>query len=194
MIYLASQSPRRAQLLQQIGVEFQVINSDIDETPQLVEAAGDYVQRMAFEKAMAGQLYVDLNQLPKQWILAADTTVVYDGEILGKPDNKDDARRMLKRLSGQTHQVMTAISLYDGERAHTQRATTLVTFGQLTAAMIDNYIVSGEPMDKAGSYGIQGLGAMLVERIDGDYHTVVGLPVKLVADLMRKLGSKELLV
>ncbi|WP_067519870.1 Maf family protein [Endozoicomonas ascidiicola] len=184
MIYLASQSPRRAELLQQIGVSFQKIVCSIDETPIAGERPSDYVLRMAKEKAIAGWQRLLHSKKEKRPLLASDTTVVFDGQILGKPEDENDARRMLQLLSGQKHQVMTSIALSDGERAVSEVVTTEVVFNDLTNQLINDYIASGEPFDKAGAYAIQGYGAVLVASIAGSFSAVVGLPLMETARLL----------
>ncbi|KEI71000.1 Maf family protein [Endozoicomonas elysicola] len=184
MIYLASQSPRRAELLKQIGVPFQKLICDIDETPFSQEAASDYVLRMAREKAEAGWQEVLSSGSVKMPLLAADTTVVCNNQILGKPRNTDDARHMLKMLSGNTHQVMSAVAITDGEQHHSEISVTNVVFNKLTDQLIKDYIATGEPMDKAGGYGIQGYGAVLVASISGSYSAVVGLPLMETSHLL----------
>ncbi len=177
MIYLASQSPRRAELLKQIGVPFQKLICDIDETPSPQEAASDYVLRMAREKATAGWQDVLMSGSEKMPLLAADTTVVCSDQILGKPRDAEDARCMLEMLSGNTHQVMTAVAVTDGEQCYSELSVTDVVFNKLTDQLIEGYIATGEPADKAGAYGIQGFGAVLVASISGSYSAVVGLPL-----------------
>jgi septum formation protein len=173
-LVLASRSPRRAELLAAAGIEFTVRVADIDETPRAQEPARDYVVRVAEEKARA------INAADDEIILAADTTVVLAGEILGKPDNPADAARMLQVLSGKRHEVMTGICLKAGSHVTCDCASTAVWFNPLSQHEIDEYVASGEPMDKAGAYGIQGLASKFIERIDGSYSNVVGLPVALV--------------
>ncbi|NRQ42964.1 septum formation inhibitor Maf [Rheinheimera sp. YQF-2] len=172
-IVLASASPRRRELLAQLGVSFSLISADIDETPQHNEAAADYVQRLALQKARAGQA-MSQTSLP---VLGADTVVVADGEILGKPADFAEFARTMQLLSGRCHQVMTAIALVNAERQLQQLVSTEVCFRPLNAAEIAAYWHSGEPQDKAGGYGIQGLAAKFVRRINGSYTAVVGLPL-----------------
>jgi septum formation protein len=177
-LVLASKSPRRAELLAAAGIEFTVRTADIDETPREFEPARDYVLRVAEEKARA------VEASDSEIILAADTTVVLAGQILGKPEDDADAVRMLRALAGKRHEVMTGVCLRHGSRVVTDRATTAVWFNPLAQAEIDDYVASGEPMDKAGAYGIQGLASKFIERIDGSYSNVVGLPVALVWRLL----------
>jgi septum formation protein len=174
LLILASRSPRRAEILRQAGIPFTVRAADIDESPLEAERPGPYVRRLAEAKARA------IAAAPDEIVLAADTTVVSHGEFLGKPVDAADARRMLTLLSGRRHEVLTGISLRRGEQILTDHALTAVWFAPLTADEIDAYIASGEPMDKAGAYAIQGLASKFVERIDGCYFNVMGLPVALV--------------
>lgn len=184
MIVLASGSPRRAELLQQIGVSFQVRPADIDETSLDNELPQDYVTRLSVEKARAVQPH-----FPECCILAADTSVVLAGSILGKPADESEWRLMLQRLSGEEHRVITGFSLMKGDRLVTCSVNSLVRFRTLSPAMIEAYIRTGEGLDKAGGYGIQGLGAVLVERFEGSYSNVVGLPLAEVAEQLMQMGE-----
>jgi septum formation protein len=169
--------------LRAAGFIFDVIPAHVDERVRPSEPAEAYVRRVAADKARA------IRQAhPDRIVLAADTTVVVDGEILGKPDDEDDARRMLRLLSGRTHQVLTAVSVAGPGEADvdTRLETTEVEFSRLNAAEIDWYMNTGEPMDKAGAYGIQGLASRFVTRIDGSYSNVVGLPVALVHEMVKR--------
>ena len=188
MIYLASQSPRRAELLHQIGVPFEQLVSEIDETPYPGEQPSDYVLRMAREKSRAGWQKMFALGLQVRPLLASDTTVVYQNAILGKPVDQEDARRMLSLLSGNTHQVMTAVAVTDGQQCRTELSVTDVVFRELSDQLIKDYIASGEPADKAGAYGIQGYGAVLVAGITGSYSGVVGLPLMETAQLLADFG------
>ena len=188
MIYLASQSPRRAELLHQIGVTFQQLVGEIDETPSPGELPADYVLRMAREKAAAGWQKIVASAMTIRPLLASDTTVVYQDKILGKPENEQDARHMLTLLSGNTHQVMTAVAITDGQQFRTELSVTDVVFKELSDQLIEDYIASGEPADKAGAYGIQGYGAVLVAGISGSYSGVVGLPLMETAQLLADFG------
>ncbi|MFW1677977.1 Maf family protein [Pontibacter sp. JAM-7] len=181
-LILASASPRRRELLTQIGVKFAVAPVDLDETPLANETAHDYVARLALAKAQA--CYAALEH--KQPVLGADTTVHFQGQILGKPDSEEDTVTTLMQLSRQTHQVLTAVALVDGEQSHTCVVTTEVEFEPLTPEMCRAYWLTGEPYDKAGSYAIQGLGAVFVRQIRGSYSAVVGLPLAETAVLLRK--------
>ena len=178
-LILASASPRRQELLRQIGVRFQVRSADIDETQYAGESPEDYVLRMAIEKAAAVAKFY-----PEQPVLAADTIVVLDNEVFTKPAHAEQAKATLARLSGRTHQVLTAVCLTQGAQQKTLLDKTQVTFLALSPAQIAAYVATGEPLDKAGAYGIQGFGAVLVDHIEGCYNTVVGLPLTKVAGLL----------
>lgn len=185
-VILASASPRRRELLTSLGVEFDCLPADIDETPGMGEVPEAYVARMAREKARA----VALRSVATAWVLGSDTTVVLAGKILGKPHSESDAVSMLAQLSGQTHSVYTAVALVDaGSDALLERTVkTQVTFAALDEAACRAYVASGEPMDKAGAYGIQGLGGALVTRIEGSYSNVVGLPLYETWQLLQRIG------
>jgi septum formation protein len=184
-LVLASSSPRRHDLLSALRIAFSVRPADLDETPHEGEPADVYVGRLAVEKARAVAR-------PGEVVLAADTTVALDGEILGKPLDPDDARAMLSRLVGRPHQVHTGMALVDGTTGVLLEHivdTTQVVMRHVDTATVDWYVRTGEPLDKAGSYGLQGIGAVLVERIDGNSHTVVGLTMPIVHEwLGRHLG------
>lgn len=182
-LILASASPRRRELLQQIGVKFRVEVADIDETPLSAETPAAYVARLALGKAQK----VAANN-PGCVVLGSDTTVVLDDEILGKPENDADARRILATLAGRCHQVMTAVALVRDDQQRQQTVITQVHFAALTAAQIAAYVATGEPADKAGAYGIQGLGAVLVDAIDGSYSNVVGLPLTETAAMLQEFN------
>ena len=171
-IYLASRSPRRRELLDQIEVEFEVVDIDIDESWDTKEKPENYVKRIALEKARAGNAFSDADYP----VLAADTAVILDNHILGKAENKDDAIAMLKKLSGKTHSVLSAVSLI-----HKHEKTLLniskVTFKKLSAKEINNYCETDEPIGKAGGYAIQGKAAVFIERLEGSYSGVMGLPL-----------------
>lgn len=186
-IYLASRSPRRIELLQQIGLSCAILPADVDETQLIDESAEHYVQRLAQQKAEACLQRMTPAQRA-QPVLAADTTVVVAGRVLGKPDSDDDARRMLRALSGSRHQVHTAVALAFNNQMDIVLSTTLVEMMPLTDAQIDAYIASGEHRDKAGSYGIQGLAAAWIKCIAGSYSGVMGLPLYETAALLRKHG------
>jgi septum formation protein len=178
-IVLASASPRRAELLSAAGIPFEVVPAHVDEAIQDGESPERYVTRVAEDKARAIS-----RQFPNRLILAADTVVVVDRDVLGKPADEADARRMLRLLSARTHEVMTGVTLAARD-LDTRIEKTTVAFAPLTAAEIDWYVGSGEPMDKAGAYAIQGLAARFIRRIDGSYSNVVGLPVALVYEMLR---------
>lgn len=184
MLVLASQSPRRRELLERAGIPFTVRIADIDESVQPGEAPQQYVRRLAARKAMAVRRDED------DCILAADTTVVLDDEILGKPADAADAERMLAALSGRVHEVITGICLRYRQDLYIDAAVTQVHVAALSSEEIQNYVATGEPMDKAGAYGIQGFFSRYVAGIEGCYFNVVGLPVSLVS---RYLGKLKLL-
>jgi septum formation protein len=186
MLVLASRSPRRGEILRQAGIPFTVRAADVDESVLTGEPPEEYVQRLACAKARA------IASAPGEIVLGADTTVVVDGEILGKPADAADARRMLALLSGRSHRVLTGICLRRGAEAIRDCAATTVVFAALTQSEIDEYVASGEPLDKAGAYGIQGLASKFVERIEGDYFNVMGLPVALVYRRLRASKRKPL--
>jgi septum formation protein len=186
-IYLASRSPRRQELLQQMAVDFAVIAADIDESVNKHESPHDYVLRMAEEKAQAG--LAGLKQQAPRPVLAADTTVVVNNQIFGKPVNDAEARRMLKQLSAQTHQVMTAVALSCNGVMHTALSTSDVRFASLSDTDIDWYLRTGEGHDKAGGYAVQGLGAMLIERIEGSYSGIMGLPIRETGQLLKQVHA-----
>lgn len=183
-LVLASASPRRQSLLRTLGVAFACRPADIDETPSPSELPQHYVARMAREKALA---IAAGSSLP---VLAADTTVVCGGEILGKPRCPEEAMQMLAALGGCTHEVYTALCLRHAGRQHERLVVTRVSFGALSEDECAAYIATGEPWDKAGGYAIQGLGGALVERIDGSYSNVVGLPLYETRQLLAVLGIR----
>ncbi|WP_410951382.1 Maf family protein [Pseudomonas sp. S1(2024)] len=183
-LYLASGSPRRRELLTQIGVPFSVVSAPIDETPLPDESAPAYVERLARAKAAAGLACLEGPAV----VLGADTAVVLDGRILGKPENREDALAMLAGLSGREHQVLTAVALSDGQRVHSLCVTSKVRFRAISAEEAQRYWASGEPADKAGGYAIQGLGAVFVTGLSGSYSAVVGLPLSETAELLGQFG------
>jgi len=187
-IYLASRSPRRRELLQQMGVDFAVISADVDESVRPEEPPAVYVQRIAREKAQTG--LSSLNGLEIRPVLAADTAVIVDGEIFGKPVNDDAARLMLKQLSANTHQVMTAVALAFNGDIKVALSVSDVRFARLTDANIDWYVATGEGQDKAGSYAVQGLGALFIEEIKGSYSGIMGLPVRETGQLLKQMEDK----
>lgn len=172
-IVLASRSPRRRELLGQMGLEFRIIVPDIDEHMDRSLPPDRLVEAISAEKAAAVALKVG----PQALVIAADTVVAWNGELLGKPRDEHQAREMLGHLSGQSHQVYTGFTICRGEETFTGSERTEVTFRPLSGEEIAAYVATGEPMDKAGAYGIQGLGSLLVEGIQGDYFNVMGLPV-----------------
>jgi septum formation protein len=181
MLILASASPRRHELLQAAGIAHKIAPVQIDERMLAGEQPANYVQRLAREKALS------VAAGSTDTVLGADTVVWVGGEILGKPSSEADARRMLRLLSGGSHSVFTGIALRRGRDVVSDLAETVVCFDPLTEAEIAEYIASGEPMDKAGAYAIQGLASRWVRRIEGCYHNVVGLPVSLVYRHLRSL-------
>lgn len=185
-LFLASASPRRAELLGQIAVPFQRVSASIDETPREAEDPAAYVERLALEKAQAGlqQLQQDAGAV----VLGADTAVVLDGRILGKPQDRADALAMLAALSGREHQVLTAVALCSATRSASVVVASQVRFAPISPAQADAYWASGEPLDKAGSYAIQGLGAVFVAGMSGSYSAVVGLPLCETASLLAEFG------
>jgi septum formation protein len=188
-IYLASRSPRRRELLQQMAVDFAVIAPDIDESVQAGETPERYVRRIAEEKARAGQtLLKDGLTRP---VLAADTAVIVSDRIFGKPVDDADARRMLKQLSGNTHRVMTAVSLAGSKDLHHAISVSEVRFAVLSETDIDWYVSTGEGSDKAGSYAVQGLGAIFIEQIKGSYSGIMGLPIRETAQLLKMDSQRE---
>ncbi|AZZ74377.1 septum formation inhibitor Maf [Pseudomonas sp. RU47] len=185
-LYLASGSPRRRELLTQIGVPFSAISADIDETPIPEESPSAYVERLARGKAEAGRRTVVSAQ--SFCVLGADTAVVLDGKILGKPVDEADACAMLMMLSGKEHEVLTAIAVLEGERCESRVVRSLVRFRPISEDEAAAYWASGEPQDKAGGYGIQGLGAVFVAGLNGSYSAVVGLPICETAELLGHFG------
>jgi septum formation protein len=181
-VILASASPRRRELLALVGIPHVVVPANIDESYRDGEEAAEHAERLAREKATA-----IVSKNPDAIVIAADTIVLIEGLVLGKPRDEADAERMLAMLSGQTHVVLTAVAVARGERMRSGVESVRVTFRPLTRARIRAYIATREPMDKAGSYGIQGYGATLVERIDGDYFAVMGLALGRMIDLFAEL-------
>lgn len=184
MLVLASASPRRQDLLRSAGISFAVQPADIDETPLAAETARACAERLAREKAL-----VVCRSRPNDLVLGADTIVVVNDSILGKPADADDASRMLRMLSGRVHQVITGVCLASAagrNQLRVESETTLVTFGELSDSEIRDYVATGEPMDKAGAYAIQGIASRWIPRIEGDYSNVVGLPVALVYRMLRE--------
>ncbi|WP_420224602.1 Maf family protein [Pigmentiphaga litoralis] len=191
-LYLASKSPRRRELLTQIGIAYDVLvppPTDGPDEPQLDgESAADYVRRTARDKAQQGAAWMNDRGMPIKPILAADTTVILDGQVLGKPVDRDDAIRILSLLSGHQHEVHTAIALIVNGQLFEDVSVTQVHFRDLTAGDIARYCDTGEPFDKAGAYGIQGLAGVFVARIDGSFTGVMGLPLFETARLLLHAG------
>jgi septum formation protein len=187
-LVLASASPRRAELLRAAGFTFDTIVADVDERVRAGESASDYVRRLAAEKSAAAQAGIEAGL--DAIILGADTAVVVDGDILGKPRDDRDAELMLRRLSGRTHEVMTGVSLRRGDLEVGCVQTTRVEVAGLSDAEIAWYLASGDGRDKAGAYAIQGLASRFIPRIDGSYSNVVGLPVACVVELLASLEER----
>jgi len=184
--YLASASPRRRELLAQIGVSFDVLKVDVDESSLPNESPENYVQRVALAKAQAG-LQMLAND-PDAVVLGGDTSVIYEGQVFGKPESQEHALEMLMALSGSEHQVYSAVSLVNAERQLTRLVKTKVIFRSLTRQECEAYWQTGEPQGKAGAYAIQGLGAVFVAGIEGSYTGVVGLPVAETARMLTEFG------
>jgi septum formation protein len=184
-IYLASASPRRRQLLRQLGLRFESVAAEVDETLEVGETAEDYVLRLARRKAetAAGRLGD-----PRAPVLAADTAVVVEGAILGKPGDRTEALGMLARLSGRRHQVLSAVALWAAGKVYTAVSASSVTFRKVSVPEAEAYWRSGEPLDKAGGYAIQGRGALFIERLEGSYSGVMGLPLYETAQLLQQAG------
>lgn len=188
-LWLASASPRRAQLLASIGVHASLLPPpDIDEQPLAGETPLAYVTRLATAKARVGWAGLPAEQHAQAAVLGADTAVVLGEHILGKPSDQADARAMLAALSGREHRVLSAVTVITAEGEYADVSDTLVRFACLSAEDIDRYVASGEPMDKAGSYAVQGLAAVFVEQISGSYSGVVGLPLAETGRLLRQAG------
>ena len=195
-IYLASQSPRRRELLKQIGVRFDLLllrndprrQIDVDELPLAQESPAVYVERVCREKAQAAQEALRLRALRTAPILTADTVVTIDGEIIGKPDDDAHAAEILRKLSGRTHEVITAVAVALDERTECRVVTTRIRFAVLDEARIRRYLASGEAHGKAGAYGIQGQAAAFVAHLEGSYSGVVGLPLFETVELLKSFG------
>lgn len=195
-IYLSSQSPRRRELLKQIGVNFEMLllrsdprrQVDVDETPHAVESPEAYVQRVCQEKVRAASDSLEFRSLPAHPVLAADTTVTLDGNILGKPRDHEDAASMLRQLSGRQHVVMSAVAVTMGERMETRLSVSKVTFATLSEERIRRYILTNEHLDKAGAYSIQGYAAAFIPHIEGSYSGVMGLPLFETVELLQAFG------
>jgi len=186
-LYLASKSPRRQELLSQIGISFQLVDIDVPESPQHNESAIDYVTRLAIDKSLAGVA----NRTGNTPVLGSDTIVVLNGRIMEKPTDKTNAIEMLLALSNNTHQVMTAIAISDNERTLNEVVTTNVTFCQISEQQASAYWYTGEPADKAGGYAIQGLAGKFVKNIEGSYFAVVGLPLLETERLLNQILAPQ---
>lgn len=199
-IYLASRSPRRRELLAQIGVGFDLLllrddparGQDVDESPLPGETPHDYVLRVCHAKAEVGLLRVQQRRLPQFPVLAADTAVVLNDRIMGKPANRDEAMEMLLALSGKRHEVLTAVAVAQADRIEQKLSATIVQFGKLTDHAVRHYAMTGEPLDKAGAYAIQGHAAAFIEKIEGSYSGVMGLPLYETAELLAGFGIEVL--
>ncbi len=194
-VYLASQSPRRRELLKQIGVSCEVLllrtdarRADVDETPLPNETPEAYVQRICEAKARAGLNTLQFRNLPPFPVLAADTTVSLDNRIIGKPMDREDAASILRQLSGRQHQVLTAVAVASDTRLEMRLSTTTVTFAALSEERIRRYVLTDEPHDKAGAYGIQGHAGSFVQHISGSYSGVMGLPLFETVELLQRFG------
>ena len=197
VLYLASKSPRRQSLLHQLGIEFETLllreaagrARDIVEEALDAEPPPHYVERMARTKAQVGWQRMQNRKLAERPVLGADTEVVLDGELFGKPRNAEDATRMLKRLAGRTHQVLTAVALRHGDSTEVEVSVSRITLRRLGALEIERYVASGEPFDKAGGYAVQGLAAAFISRLEGSYSGVVGLPLYETSALLSRAGK-----
>lgn len=195
-IYLASQSPRRRELLKQIGINVELLllradprrPVDVDETPHDGEQPDVYVQRLSQAKAEAGWNALAFRNRPPFPVLAADTTVSIDGKILGKPRDHADAADMLRQLSGREHEVLTSVSVAFEDQIETRLSTTRITFAELSPQRIHHYVITNEPLDKAGAYGIQGRAGSFVKHLEGSYTGVVGLPLAETVELLEFFG------
>lgn len=199
-LYLASRSPRRRELLHQIGIDFDTVvfrdgqraDSETDETPLPGEDPVAYVERVARAKAVHGLKIVEERRLPMRPVLSADTTLEFEGEIIGKPVDMADAAAILRRLSGRTHRVLTGVAINHLGRSEYLLSTSEVRFRVIDEEEIRHYVMSGEPMDKAGAYGIQGKAGLFVEHLAGSYTGVMGLPVCETGELLKRLGFRPL--
>jgi septum formation protein len=199
-LYLASRSPRRRELLHQIGIDFDTVvfrdgmraDLETDETALINEDPVVYVERIARSKAMHGLKIVEERRLPMRPVLAADTTLEFDGEIIGKPVDMADATQILKRLSGRTHRVLTGVAINHLGRIEYVLSTSEVRFRAIDDEEIRHYVMSGEPMDKAGAYGILGRAGLFVEYLTGSFTGVMGLPVCETGELLKKFGFRPL--
>ena len=200
VLYLASRSPRRQQLLRQLDIEFEALllreapgrERDVVEETLDQEPAHHYVERIARTKAQVGWQRMQSRKLAERPVLGADTEVVLDGDVFGKPRDADDALRMIRRLSGRTHQVVSAVALRYRDRTEVELSVSRVTLRRLGAAEIDRYVATGEPFDKAGGYAVQGRAAAFIARLEGSYTGVVGLPLYETAALLARVGMPVL--
>ena len=190
MLYLASASPRRRELLSQLGLEFEAVPSNILEERRAGESPAEYVTRVARDKALYVAGLVKTRELPAHPVLGADTEVVLDGEIFGKPRGRDHGMDMLSRLGGRTHEVLSAVCLIHGDGEHAALSVSRVSFVPLTEAEIAQYWETGEPADKAGAYAIQGRAAAFITRLEGSYSGVMGLPLHELAVLLKQIGME----
>ena len=184
MIILASKSPRRRELLEKLGLDFTVMTEDVDESMDPALPLEREILRVSEAKARAVRSRVG----PEDIIISADTVVCVDGKRLGKPADEADAKAMLRALSGRAHTVVSGLCVLRGDRCETASVSTDIHFRPLADREIDAYVASGEPMDKAGAYGIQGLAAIFVDKLDGDYYNVMGLPLCALAELLKRFG------
>lgn len=200
VLYLASKSSRRQALLRQLGIEFDTLllreaagrERDVVEETRDAEPAAHYVERMARTKAQVGWQRMQNRKLAERAVIGADTEVVLDGEVFGKPRNADDATRMMRRLAGRTHQVLTAVALRHRDGTDVEVSVSRVTLRRLGAAELERYVASGEPFDKAGGYAVQGLAAAFISRLEGSYSGVVGLPLYETSSLLVRAGMPVL--
>jgi septum formation protein len=199
-IYLASQSPRRRELLKQIGINFETLllrsslsrRVDVDETPRTDESPEAHVQRVCQEKVNAGWMLLQFRNLLPLPVLAADTSVILDGKIIGKPQDREQAAATLRVLSGRQHQVLSAVAVSFEERTEMRLSISKVTMATLNEERIRRYILTSEPLDKAGAYGIQGHAAAFIQHIEGSYSGVMGLPLFETAELLKIFGYPTL--
>jgi septum formation protein len=182
-IILASKSPRRKKILEQVGLNFEVAASDFDESQIEFETPQEMVEKLSFEKAK-----VIAQRNPGAIIIGADTVVIFRKEIIGKPKSKADAVRILKLLSGNTHEIITGFTVIEDKKSITKHITSKIKFKKLNEDEIKAYVATGEPMDKAGGYGIQERGGLFMENITGDYFNVVGLPISALAEVLKEFG------
>ncbi|MBR6902432.1 MAG: septum formation protein Maf [Clostridia bacterium] len=187
-IVLASRSPRRKELLSLLGVDFKVASASVDETIDKRLPVIDEIKRLSYDKAKAVQAQTEKNDL----IIAADTVVALGSCVFGKPQDSNEAIKMLKKLSGKTHRVITSVTVLCGDRVDTRAAVTEVTFRELSDIEIEAYIKTGDPFDKAGAYALQGISSIFVSGISGDHFNVYGLPLAILADMLRNFGVRIL--